>query len=593
LSISGSTTQIGNNTLIGTTTLTGSILINGDIIPQISASFNLGSITNPWKTIYLQSGSISIQSDIPGSPDAIISNTNGDISIQSAGFQLISGSTTPFRVDPIGRTRIISPNLIPSSDAGAFQIIGNISGSYQPVTNAGGMIHITGNNEQSSRITNDAYGSGSAAAVVANRKARGTSSSPLPVQANDTLARWSSVGWTGPDYGFTMSASATLASTALETIALENFTTSSFGTRFTFFNAPLGGTIRTLSATIDTTGIQTSGSVKASSFTGSLFGTSSWAQNSSTASYYGGSVTSASYAATSSYAPNYVLTSATASMLSPYVLTSSTSSMSVATASYVQNAQTASYVITAQTASYVTTAQTASYAPNYLLISQTGSFVTTGSNTFKGNQVVSGSITQSGSLTVNGPAIFNDLTVHITGSLLITGSGYINGLPILTSANTSSFTDGFGWYGAFCSTGSQTNPVANISHSMQLDTVEHSNGVSIVSGSRITFAHNGVYNIQFSAQLEKTSNGTDTAYIWFKKNGTNVARSNSNVDIAKAAGGNGKVVASWNYVDTFIKNDYYEVAWQSPDTTMQLSAFSSSGNIPVTPSVIITATQVG
>jgi hypothetical protein len=270
LSISGSTTQTGNNTLIGTTTLTGSIFINGDIIPQISSSFDLGSLTNPWRAIYVQSGSISIQSDIPGGIPATISNANGDVTIAGAGFQLKSGSFVPFEVSSTARTIIRVPN-IPANDVGGLSVIGSSTGAYQPVTNAGGLLHLTSNDGQSSRITSDAFGTTAVASYV-GRKARGTAASPLPVQAGDTLTRISTIGWTGPEYGFTMSASAVLAATAIETIALDNFTTSSFGTRFQFYNAPSGSTIRTLSATIDTTGIQTSGSIRAASFTGSFSG---------------------------------------------------------------------------------------------------------------------------------------------------------------------------------------------------------------------------------------------------------------------------------------------------------------------------------
>jgi hypothetical protein len=59
----------------------------------------------------------------------------------------------------------------------------------------------------------------------------------------------------------------------------------------------------------------TADSVEATSFTGSLFGTSSWAENATTASqannattasYYNGSITSASYAQTASVAPAYL-----------------------------------------------------------------------------------------------------------------------------------------------------------------------------------------------------------------------------------------------------------------------------------------------
>jgi len=147
-------------------------------------------------------------------------------------------------------------------------------------------------------------------------------------------------------------------------------------------------------------------------------------------------------------------------------------------------------------------------------------------------------------------------------------------------------------YGAFCSTGSQTNPSPNVSRSMQLETTELASGVSIVAGSRITVANPGVYNLQFSAQLEKTDSGADTVYIWFKKNGTNVPRSNTAVDVLKQAGGSGKFVAAWNYVDTFSAGDYIEIMWQSDDTNMQLAFDAAAGNYPSIPSVIATMTQV-
>jgi hypothetical protein len=276
LTISGSTTQTGNNTLIGTTTLTGSIFINGNIIPQISSSFDLGSETNPWRSIYVQSGSISIQSDIPGGVSAVISNANGNVTIAGAGLQLKSASFVPFEVSSTARTIIRVPN-IPANDVGGLSIIGSSDGSYRGVTNAGGLLHLTSNDGVSSRITSDAYGTAANAAYV-GRKARGTAATPLPVESGDVLTRISSIGWTGTDYGFTMSSSLTTAPTSIDVVALENYTTSSFGSRFNFYNVPSGSTIRTLSTQIDTTGITIPS-------TSRLFGTASWAENALTASY--------------------------------------------------------------------------------------------------------------------------------------------------------------------------------------------------------------------------------------------------------------------------------------------------------------------
>lgn len=198
-----------------------------------------------------------------------------------------------------------------------------------------------------------------------------------------------------------------------------------------------------------------------------------------------------------------------------------------------------------------------------------------------------GSARITGSLNVIG-------TTTITGSILITGSGTINNCLIITSCSTGSFytTGSFGFYGAFCSTASQTNPVRNISRSMNLETTEHSNGVRIESGSKITVVNPGTYNLQFSAQLEKTTNGTDTIYIWFKKNGNNVARSATSIDILKQAGGGGRQVAAWNYIDTYNAGDYIEIVWQSNDTNIILAYDTASGNYPEIPSVIATLNQI-
>ena len=546
LNISGSTIQVGNNTLIGTTTLTGSILINGNIVPEISSSFDLGSVTNPWRSIYLQSGSISIRSDIPGGPDAIISNTNGNVSIAAAGFQIQSGSVIPFDIEPTGRTIIRVPN-IPANDVGGLSIIGSSDGSYQGVTNAGGLLHLTSNDGQSSRITSDAFGTTAVAAYV-GRKARGTAASPLSVQAGDTLTRISTVGWTGPEYGFTMSASAVLATTAIETIALDNFTTSSFGTRYNFYNAPLGGTIRTLSAQIDTTGITIPSSSR-------LFGTASWASNAQTASYI-----------------------------------------------------TASNVVgTVLSSSY---AQTASFAPSYLLISQTGSFATTGSNRFNGNQIITGSLLVSGSTTHTGSLLITGSTTHvgnvtITGSLRVSGSLTEIGDTVLTGSlslssgsrlniNDSFYVNGnkqFN-YAQFSSTQTQSGS-ANTAYSATFNTTDFAQGVSLVSGSRITVSNTGIYNVQFSAQLHTTSNEAVDFSIWFAETGSNIANSNTDFTVEKIAGG-GFGVAALNFLTSISSGSYVELKYSKTTTNGQLQAkgTQSTPTRPATPSVILTVTQI-
>jgi hypothetical protein len=98
------------------------------------------------------------------------------------------------------------------------------------------------------------------------------------------------------------------------------------------------------------------------SFTGQLFGTSSWSSNAVTASYI----------------------------------------VTAQTASYVLNAISSSFAISSSRSVSSSFASTASLAPLYVLNSITSSFATTGSNTFKDNQIVTGSITSTSEIIAAG-----------------------------------------------------------------------------------------------------------------------------------------------------------------------------------------------
>jgi hypothetical protein len=172
---------------------------------------------------------------------------------------------------------------------------------------------------------------------------------------------------------------------------------------------------------------------------------------------------------------------------------------------------------------------------------------------------------------------FNAAT-NITNNLVVSGS--------LSVGGNLQFN-----VGAFQSTQSQSGS-ANVSQSITYDTTDYSAGVTFVSGSRLTVANKGVYNIQFSAQIDRVAgSGTDTVHIWLKKNGTNLAGSAGSITISGGAAA-AKTISSWNYVVDSAANDYYELVWQTTDSNIQLLAQTATGNIPSTPSVITTVTQV-
>jgi len=92
--ISGGNEFIGDQTITGSLFVSGTTELGGDIYPQTPQGATLGTIDKPFRELYLQSGSISIESDTPGDPSAIISNKNSNLEISIGGMLLVeSGSS--------------------------------------------------------------------------------------------------------------------------------------------------------------------------------------------------------------------------------------------------------------------------------------------------------------------------------------------------------------------------------------------------------------------------------------------------------------------------------------------------------------------
>jgi hypothetical protein len=225
-------------------------------------------------------------------------------------------------------------------------------------------------------------------------------------------------------------------------------------------------------------------------------------------------------------------------------------------------------------------------------LSVSGSTLQTGNNTLIGNTVLSGSLNVSGSNTFRGEtkvtgAFFiasSSLFSQGTGSALIaydTGSGqlyhttYQSAFPALMGA------------GAFYSTQTQSGS-ANVSGSFTYTDTLNVNTIHVTSGSHIVCDKPGTYNIQFSIQVVQGSGAADLA-VWLKKNGTNLPESATYITIPS----NTKKLVALNVWDTTTATgDYYEIAYQSnaPGTTYEHIA--ATGNIPSSPSIIVTVNQV-
>jgi hypothetical protein len=130
-------------------------------------------------------------------------------------------------------------------------------------------------------------------------------------------------------------------------------------------------------------------------------------------------------------------------------------------------------------------------------------------------------------------------------------------------------------------------------YSMSYSTTDFSSGISISGSdkSKIKIEHNGIYDIQFSAQFDKTNSSNAKNYIWLAKNGVNVP--DSNTAIVLFGGSNEEALAAWNFYVSASAGDYYQllVASTNNNTLIQYDA-TPSGSIPAIPSIILTVGRI-
>lgn len=144
-------------------------------------------------------------------------------------------------------------------------------------------------------------------------------------------------------------------------------------------------------------------------------------------------------------------------------------------------------------------------------------------------------------------------------------------------------------FGSFYDTTTQTAAAINTAYAMTINTTDLSQGVYIGSpASRIYVDRPNVYNVQFSAQLDKTTGGVGLVWIWLRKNGVDVPDSTGFV---RLQGNNAELLAAWNYLVQLNAGDYIEIMWEVDDTSVQILYEAATAVHPATPSVIVTVSD--
>ena len=144
-------------------------------------------------------------------------------------------------------------------------------------------------------------------------------------------------------------------------------------------------------------------------------------------------------------------------------------------------------------------------------------------------------------------------------------------------------------YGSFYDTTTQTAAAINTAYAMTFNSTDISRGVYIGSPtSRVYVDTHNVYNIQFSAQIDKTAGGVGLVWVWLRKNGVDIPNSTGQIRIQ---GNNAETLAAWNYLLEMGDGDYFELMWEVDDTSVELLAELASAVHPAIPSVILTVTD--
>jgi hypothetical protein len=112
----------------------------------------------------------------------------------------------------------------------------------------------------------------------------------------------------------------------------------------------------------------------------------------------------------------------------------------------------------------------------------------------------------------------------------------------------------------------------------------------------MTVANAGIYNLQFSVQVENLDNAPQDMYIWLKQNGTDIVGSTGVLGFLarKNPGDPSHDIKGWNYFLSMAANDYIQIYWSPTIATLTIPTYAASGTPtkPSTASVVATLSFV-
>lgn len=151
---------------------------------------------------------------------------------------------------------------------------------------------------------------------------------------------------------------------------------------------------------------------------------------------------------------------------------------------------------------------------------------------------------------------------------------------------------------AYISAYSTTDQTGSISAAtaVKIETTDFNSGITIANNgsgdpTRITFAAAGTYMIAPSLQFANSDTSNHNVNVWFRKNGTDIANSNTVINVPKAGDGGNNFFQIVLYVQV-TAGQYVEIMWLPTSTTVTLDYIAAGGVAPATPSVILASERI-
>lgn len=133
-------------------------------------------------------------------------------------------------------------------------------------------------------------------------------------------------------------------------------------------------------------------------------------------------------------------------------------------------------------------------------------------------------------------------------------------------------------------------------YALFFNATDFANQVSLADTTKMTVTEPGIYNMQFSVQLQNEDNAPQDVFIWLKQNGTDIIGSTGKVGMPQRKGINDPShdIKGWNYFLSMNAGDYVEIWWSTNGVNVTIPNYIATPfpTKPSTASVVATMTFV-